>query len=456
MKAIILVIIFIALAVSLQAAFDVATAHTLKQYPSYTLFTRSIASLGIESPYIGQYAGYFKCDLTQQNIFYWFFESRSNPATDPLILWLTGGPGCSSSYGLFFELGPSSINTEVKPVHNPWSWNSNASVIFLDQPTYTGFSYGGIPALNTDTATQSIYMFIEFFLDRFPQFRKVKFHIAGESYSGHYIPNLVSTFKRNSRTITFNLTSVLIGNGIIDPLTQIGAYRPMACGEGGYKKLLNSSECQYMEEKYQVFKKIDELCYKYGEVSSCVYARRLGKEVGAPFSRLGLNPYDIRKECVANTSDCYVESQPIDQYLNLANVKQALGVPEATEFQMCKDSVAFPFEVYGDNMRPSQQYLQNLLEDDIPVLIYSGDKDFVCSWVGLLQVCDKLNYKQFEQQQLRPWRTKSGGAIAGEVKNYDKLTFVRVYDAGHMVPFDQPEASLDLVNRWINGDLAFE
>ncbi|KAI5968357.1 hypothetical protein KGF57_000216 [Candida theae] len=452
MNAVILSFFFIAIVASFQTVLDgVTTSHSIREYPSYTLFTKSIASLELDSPSIGQYAGYFKCHLTQQNLFYWFFESRHDPVNDPLILWLTGGPGCSSSYGLFFELGPSSISVNLEPVHNPWSWNSNASIIFLDQPTMTGFSYGGVPALNTDTATQSIYIFIEFFFDRFPQFRKVPFHIAGESYSGHYIPNLLNTFKKNKWTKTFNVSSVLIGNGIIDPLVQIGAYIPMACGEGGYKRLLNESVCEGMLEKYQRFKQYDELCYNYGELVSCVYARQLGKEVGAPFSQLGLNPYDIRKECVSGTSDCYVESQPIDKYLNLERVKSALGVSAEIEFQMCKDSVAFPFEIYGDNMRPSQQYLQDLLKEDIPVLIYAGDKDFVCGWVGLLEVCDKLNYKNFEGQQLRTWVTKSGNA-AGKVKNFDKLTFVRVYDAGHMVPFDQPENSLDLVNRWIQGD----
>lgn len=79
-------------------------------------------------------------------------------------------------------------------------------------------------------------------------------------------------------------------------------------------------------------------------------------------------------------------------------MKEALGVPTEIEFQMCKDSVAIPFEIYGDNMRPSQQYLQDLLEKDIPVLIYAGDKDYLCGWVGLLEVCNKLNYKQFGDQ----------------------------------------------------------
>lgn len=142
-----------------------------------------------------------------------------------------------------------------------------------------------------------------------------------------------------------------------------------------------------------------------------------------------------------------MESQPIDKYLNLPEVQEAIGV-ENIKFVMCHDDYNLGFEITGDNMRPLQQYLRELLEKDIPVLIYSGDKDYVCSWIGLLEVVDSLGYKDFELQPMKKWITENG-AVAGEIKKLEKLTFIRVYDAGHMVPFDQPENSLDLINRWI-------
>ena len=75
--------------------------------------------------------------------FYWFFESRSAPATDPVLLWMTGGPGCSSEVALFGENGPCSVNKNgTDTIRNPFSWNSNASVLYIDQPAGTGFSYG--------------------------------------------------------------------------------------------------------------------------------------------------------------------------------------------------------------------------------------------------------------------------------------------------------------------------
>lgn len=58
-------------------------------------------------PDFEQYAGYINLEGTTKNLFYWFFTSKGNPETDPVVLWLQGGPGCSSlGDGLFLEHGP--------------------------------------------------------------------------------------------------------------------------------------------------------------------------------------------------------------------------------------------------------------------------------------------------------------------------------------------------------------
>ena len=89
---------------------------------------------------VGQKVGYL--DANGKHFFFWFFESRSKPADDPLILWLNGGPGCSSLTGLLMELGPCRVNPKGDgTTFNPYSWNTNASIIFLDQPVEVGFSY---------------------------------------------------------------------------------------------------------------------------------------------------------------------------------------------------------------------------------------------------------------------------------------------------------------------------
>lgn len=87
--------------------------------------------------------------------------------------------------GLFMELGPASINEEIKIVHNPSSWNSNASVIFLDQPVNVGYSYSDSQVSSTAAAGKDVYAFLTMFFDTFPEYGKQDFHISGESYAGY-------------------------------------------------------------------------------------------------------------------------------------------------------------------------------------------------------------------------------------------------------------------------------
>jgi carboxypeptidase C (cathepsin A) len=79
-----------------------------------------------------------------RDLFFYFFESRSKPSEDPVIMWINGGPGCSSALGLFMELGPCSVKDDPKSLNdtkvNPNSWNSNANIFFLDEPIGVGFS----------------------------------------------------------------------------------------------------------------------------------------------------------------------------------------------------------------------------------------------------------------------------------------------------------------------------
>ena len=148
--------------------------------------------------------------------------------------------------GLFMELGPSSVQKDGSLKYNEYSWNSNASVIFIDQPVNTGYSYSSNPVYNTVAASKDIYALLTLFFHNFPQYAEQPFHIAGESYAGHYIPVFASEILSHKRR-NINLKSVLIGNGLTDGLTQYEKYRPMACGEGGWDAVLDETECRAMD-----------------------------------------------------------------------------------------------------------------------------------------------------------------------------------------------------------------
>ncbi|KAI5953424.1 hypothetical protein KGF54_002796 [Candida jiufengensis] len=437
-----------------QGNFETLSSNKYQDY-SLRIKQNNPEVLGLDT--VNQYTGYIDVDSIDHHYFFWFFESRNDPKTDPIVLWLNGGPGCSSSTGLFFELGPSSINSTLQPVYNPYSWNSNASVIFLDQPVGVGYSYsGGDEVKNTDTAAKNVYVFLELFFQKFPQFLNNKFHIAGESYAGHYIPRFASEIINNADR-SFELASVLIGNGITDPLVQAGAYKPMACGEGGYKPVLTEDQCSQMEKDLPNCEKLAKLCYSFQNALTCVAAQYYcDSKLFQPYAQTGLNPYDIRKPCADEGGNCYVEMDFMDDYLNLEVVRKAVGASNPSEiFTSCDDIVFKNFLLDGDEFKPFQQYVAELLNKQIPVLIYAGDKDFICNWLGNYAWVNKLDYNDgetFANLPLKPWKPTTSKKIGGQVKNFGGFTFLRIYDAGHMVPYDQPKNALDMLNTWIQGD----
>jgi cathepsin A (carboxypeptidase C) len=334
----------------------------------YSLRSKKVdpSSLGVDK--VKQYSGYLDDDENDKHLFYWFFESRNDPKNDPVVLWLNGGPGCSSLTGLFMELGPSSITKDKKVKYNPYSWNANASFIFLDQPVNVGFSYSGSAVTNTVAAGKDVYALLTLFFKQFPEYATQGFHITGESYAGHYIPVFTSEIlSHKNRNI--NLKSIAIGNGLTDGLTQYQYYRPMACGDGGWPAVLGESECRSMDNSYPQCASLISRCYESESVWSCVPASvYCNNAMIGPYQRTGRNPYDVRKDCKGSNL-CYDELDWISEYLNRADVQKALGA-EVHNYESCNFDINRNFLFQGDWMKPFHRLVPNILAE-IPVLIYA-------------------------------------------------------------------------------------
>lgn len=419
--------------------------------PNHTLRVKKHdpSILGIDT--VSQYTGYLDIEPEDKHFFYWFFESRNDPKNDPIVLWLNGGPGCSSMTGLFFELGPSSIDASLKPIRNPYSWNNNASIFFIDQPVNVGFSYSSGRVNTTAAAAIDVYAFLQLFFKQFPEYSHLPFHLAGESYCGHYIPGFATEILSHGADAHFNLTSVLIGNGITDPLVQYDYFQPMACGKGGMPSVLSKKECDTMKKAIPYCKELISQCYAEETPEKCVPAILYCRDqVMSPIHDHGLNIYDLRKPCVG--SGCYADVDFHEDYLNLPYVRQAIGA-EVSTFVGCNSLVGQDFYYAGDNMLPYQLKVLELLDEyDLPVLLYAGDKDYTCNWLGNYHYANRLNYRdhqRFAKKLMGNYYTQNG-TYAGKVKSAGKLTFLRVFDAGHMVPFDKPVESLDFFNQWIS------
>mgnify|MGYP004505274345 CR=1 FL=1 len=133
-----------------------------------------------------QYTGWL--DVGAKHIFFWYFESQGKPSEDPLLLWLTGGPGGSGMIGMLQENGPCLINEFGNgTVYNKYGWSKNANIIYVDQPAGVGFSYvdEGVPVPGTSfSAAEDLHHFLQLFTsDVFPKLKGKEFHITGESYA---------------------------------------------------------------------------------------------------------------------------------------------------------------------------------------------------------------------------------------------------------------------------------
>ena len=159
-------------------------------------------------------------------LYFLMAESRSEPDKDPLIIWLQGGPGCSSMLGLYTENGPYNFKFDKDHVKDPFelvknkfSWNNAANVMYVDQPIGTGFSFTDSWSafrMTEDQVAEDFYIFIHNFLLKYPKFQGREIFLTGESYAGHYIPVIARTLQLKDDP-WINLAGLAIGNGWVDP-----------------------------------------------------------------------------------------------------------------------------------------------------------------------------------------------------------------------------------------------
>jgi cathepsin A (carboxypeptidase C) len=174
-------------------------------------------------PFVNEtwYSGLVTVNDKGGDMFYWWFESRNDTANDPLVLWLTGGPGCSSEIALFIENGPYKFLDDNKTmVGNPYSWNSNANLLYVDQPIGTGFSNPNGSRLDRheEQIADHMFTFMSRFLEKYPQLQGKDFYITGESYAGHFVPAITHAFVfKYKDQLKLNVKGMGIGNGLVDP-----------------------------------------------------------------------------------------------------------------------------------------------------------------------------------------------------------------------------------------------
>jgi cathepsin A (carboxypeptidase C) len=413
-----------------------------------------------------------------KHLFYWFFEKRSSQDSTtsehdssssssqqiPMIVWLTGGPGCSSTLALLTENGPCSVAEDGKSTNlNPYSWTEAAHVLWLDQPAGVGYSYGEMTDTNEEMISEDAYYFLQGFFKTHPEYSQNPLFIVGESYGGHYAPAIAhKIWLKNKKSsggeglIHLILGGLAVGNGLTNPIEQYKWYPEMAYNNSHGIKTVSESTYDAMTSAVDKCVELIQACNNgdsFVNSFACQTAFVIcNASETAPYQMSGLNPYDIRKEC-GDHPLCYDFSN-IETFLNLDSTKEALHISKKShEWHTCNMGINLKFHV--DWMKDFSPYVKDLLNDEIPVLIYAGDVDFICNYLGNKAWTLGLDWKhgdEFRSVDEHEWGSSDDGtSAAGLVRTAKGFTFMQVYDAGHMVPTDQPSVALAMIKNFIEG-----
>jgi len=364
------------------------------------------------------------------------FESQGSPTEDPVILWMTGDPGCSSELAVLFENGPYTVGPNNNLVPNPYFWNKRANIIYIDQPAGTGFSYATKDYVRDERQVGAeMLVFLNEFFRRLPHFARNDFYIIGESYGGHFVPTVAYTILKASETgaLPLKFKGIGLGNGWVDPYHQYAGYGPFAYAN----KLID-------QNVYRAMNQTVDQCQGLLRQKQWIQASSVcGSIMSQVLQYAGnLNVYDIKLQCTPPPL-CY-DFTPITNYLNLPSTRKELDVRGNKTWNVCSFAVNGMFTI--DVEESFAWEVPYILERGLRVVVYSGDLDLICNWFGGRIWTENMRWSGqngFIQAPFKQWKTY------GEAKTFENFTFVRVYNAGHMVPHDQPAAALEIADNLI-------
>jgi carboxypeptidase C (cathepsin A) len=335
-----------------------------------------------------QESGYINVDEAKgKNLFYWLVTSDlvSEVTLDqrkdiPLMLWLTGGPGCSSMYALLRENGPCLILHGEKTIPNPYSWSRVAHVIWIDQPAGVGFSYqdeSTAPVGNEEEVSKDVDKFLQLFFADHPELAHNPFFLAGESYAGHFIPAIATHIlthnalrddihKRKPELagrLKVNLKGVSIGNGDTDQETVFSTAEDYLQHNPYNDHLLSDSELTDLHGRAPKCLSLLRTCNQLSAVEQTFGRQRLHTSADThrqkqatkacilasiacqttfyfPVSKSFHSTMDVRERCSMAAHNCYTFAHE-QAFLRSPVTQAALGIrKESKSWQFCNLEVS--------------------------------------------------------------------------------------------------------------------
>lgn len=423
---------------------------------------------GLGSSYSGKFFSGYMDIGSGKKLFYIFATSTSDSAeSDPVVLWTNGGPGCSGMDGMFTELGPIRPNEDGSLSVNPFRWNTNANVIFIEQPAGVGFSEAPQGMIyGDDEAASDNLAFIKGFFSENPSYQSNKFYLASESYGGHYLPTLAKALVVDASVSNFK--GFLVGNPLTYmPYRNYGEYATLS----GHNMLplplwnkyvqnkceeTDSSTCDDIEEQMEDLMNnmnpygLDFPICTDGDTNNAIHHQKL-HAIYSLYQRAGAGGHvggyfpESYQPCVDDWTNTY---------LNRADVQEALHIDGKVDWEVCNGVINANYNMtdVNANMMPVYQFLING-GYDLDIVIYSGDDDAVCATAGSQLAVWGLNLAGVKV--LEPWAQwmTSDSQVGGYLTQFDGFSFITVHGAGHMVPATRPQQASELFNNFLAGKL---
>ncbi|URD95772.1 serine carboxypeptidase-like [Musa troglodytarum] len=414
--------------------------------------------------------GYVEVDeVKETEFFYYFIESEGNPAEDPLLLWLTGGPRCSAFCGLVFEVGPlkfvsAKYNGSLPSlVYRPYSWTKVSNMIFLDSPVGSGFSFSRHVESYYDGGdiswSQYVYAFLIKWLVDHPKFLANPLYIAGDSYAGKIVPivaqQVLNGIEAEKRPL-LNLQGYVIGNPFTGEKIDLNARVPFAHGMGiisdDFFKLIQRS-CAGQDYRSPIDSQC-EMCFDtFDEILSeinrynilepkCALASPKPKTEG----RRALKEYlHLLEPPPTPALNCRNYAHILAYYwANTDVVRKALHIKKGTvgEWKRCNYDLPYAMDI-----KSSIKHHLSVTSGGYRALVYSGDHDMLIPFVGTKQWTRSLNFSVIDNW--RSWHVD--GQVAGYATTYsNNLTFATVKGAGHTAAEYKNKECLAMIRRWLS------
>jgi hypothetical protein len=342
-------------------------------------------------------------------------------------------------------------NNDAEPqlAFNPYSWNNNSNILYVDQPLLTGYSTLPAAAPLSPLNLTQIGQFMLNFLLNFYKYTTIgaelvaqPLFLTGESFAGHYIPYIareIQRFNAENRAKSIKLAGLAIGNGFFSVIQRF-SYR---------NELFSAGLISYSENQ-----------------------RLIGQEIACTAAFLANSPqiYSICNEIFqliaqfTGNIDFYDIRSYFHSY-NTSKLADFLAKNEIKQFfhakldQNNKDYHCNPRvleQLTPEIYQATTELLTSVVKNPISplkLLIYSGNFDLRDNSASLLTLFGGFgHFPGLITTEKAIWRSKTQeNSVFGSIITLNSINFVVVSQAGHFVALDQPRKAQEMIENWVFG-----